>query len=220
MKIKEIPGKVWSFLWKDNSVWSWLADIVLVFIIIKFIFFPLMSLIFAAPLPFVIIESCSLEHFATDCGGVKNIQICGNQFPEQRFFEFDEYWALCGPWYENIDITKNEFEKMPFKDGLNKGDIIVVFGKTAEEYQVGDIIIFENACQSTPIIHRIVEIEERNDKLLFSTKGDNNPTQVPCLGLNIEKDIREEQILGKAVMRIPLIGWIKLAPIELFNLIF
>ena len=220
MNIKEILGEVWNFLWKNNSVWSWLADIVLVFLIVRFIFFPIMSLIFAAPLPFVIIESCSLEHFSTDCGGAKNIEICGNKFSESRYFEFEEYWALCGPWYENIGITKSEFEKMPFKDGLNKGDIIVVFGKDAEDYQVGDIIIFENACQSTPIIHRIVEIEEKNNEFLFSTKGDNNEAQVSCFGFNIEKDIKEEQIIGKAAMRIPLLGWIKLVPIELFNSIF
>jgi len=63
---------------------------------------------------------------------------------------------------------------------------------------MGDIIIFDSSFQY-PLIHRVVNKEP------YGTKGDNNVGQ-----LSAEKEIVNEQILGKAVVRIPLLGWFKL----------
>ena len=209
---RSILKKIWDFLWKSNSIWSWIADLILVFIIVKFIIFPFFGLIFATSLPFVIIESCSLEHGITSCNTDKLPAICGETSSEERFLEFDEYWQFCGDWYENKNITKQQFETMPYSGGLYKGDIIVLIGKKTQEYKIGDIIIFKVGKQTTPIIHRIINIENEGNELVFSTKGDHNSGQH-----NYEVSIKQEQILGKAAFRIPGIGWAKLFFFEIFR---
>ncbi len=40
---------------------------------------------------------------------------------------------------------------------------------------------------------------------ILSTKGDHNPDQ-----LSIEKEIHQNDVIGKAVLKIPLLGWVKL----------
>jgi hypothetical protein len=198
MNLKHNLKKTWDFLWKSNSIWSWIIDLILVFLIVKFIFFPLFALIFATPLPFVIVESDSMHHEGT----------------------FDDWHEEFGDWYESRGMTKQEILTWDFVNGLDKGDIVVVFGKEPNQYELGDIIIFQTVAQKTPIIHRVVEVDERGQEFVFSTKGDNNERQLSYLGLNIEKDIREENVLGKAVFRVPYLGWIKLVFVESLNSIF
>jgi signal peptidase I len=179
-RIKEASGKIWNYLKKDT--WdSWLVSLVLVFIFIKFIFFPLLSLITGTPLPLVVIESCSMYH------------------PDK----FDDWWYRNAVWYESKGISKEDFESYRFKNGLNKGDIIITWGHA--DYREGDVIIFTAGTQY-PIIHRLIS----NSKL--TTKGDNNPSQ-----LEIERNIESEQVLGKSIFRIPLVGWLKLIFFEPFK---
>jgi signal peptidase I len=78
----------------------------------------------------------------------------------------------------------------------------------SSEYKKGDVIIFKVAVQKTPLIHRIIKIENG----IFSTKGDANFGQ-----LSAEKSINKEQIVGKAVARIPALGWAKLSVVEFFR---
>ncbi len=163
----------WSFLKKDT--WqSWIVSLVLAFIFIKFIFFPLLSWALATPLPLVVVESCSMYHAPA----------------------FDSWWASNGGWYENRGISQEEFREFSFKNGLNKGDIVLVTGRGG--YDVGDIIIF-NSNYRYPLIHRLIRVEP------YDTKGDNNPSQLPA-----ELDIAQEQIVGKSLARVPGLGWIKL----------
>lgn len=168
--------KIWHFLWESNSVWSYLAVFIIAFIAIKFMFFPILNLIFSTSLPLVIVESNSMLHTA----------------------EFDSYWESHGAWYEENGISKSDFQAYSFNNGINKGDIIVVQGKNS--YEKGDVIIFKVPIQSTPIIHRIV-----SSGSYYSTKGDNNQYQ-----LAMEKTINPNQVLGKAIGKIPYLGWIKL----------
>ena len=116
---------------------------------------------------------------------------------------FEDWWTKNQAWYESVKITKTDFESFSFKNGLNKGDIIFVLGRN--NYKIGDIIIFE-AQAKYPLIHRIIERDPT------STKGDHNTQQ-----LSIEQDIKNEAILGKAVLKIPLLGWIKLIFFEPFR---
>jgi hypothetical protein len=174
------PKQFYAYLKKDT--WdSWLVSLLLIVVFIKFIFFPGLSLITGAPLPIVVVESCSMYH---ESG-------------------FEEWWNKNHAWYETNGIKKPEFREFSFKNGLNKGDIIFVWGHS--EYQKGDIIIF-NAQAKHPLIHRIVTENP------ISTKGDHNSDQ-----LNIEKNISEENIIGKSAIRVPLIGWLKLIFFEPFR---
>ena len=119
--------------------------------------------------------------------------------------DFDEWWTGFGDWYGQNNISKEQFKTFSFTDGINKGDIIVVQGK--ESYDIGDIIVFKVAVQKTPIIHRVVFKDGT-----YSTKGDNNQYQ-----LSYEKDTNKEQIVGKAIARIPWLGWIKLIAVNPLN---
>ena len=60
-----------------------------------------------------------------------------------------------------------------------------------------------------PVVHRVIQ---KGDNSL-ETKGDNNPGQ-----LEFEKDIRPEQVYGRVFFRIPKIGSLKLAAMDLFGL--
>lgn len=210
MKEEGKAKKIWDFLWKSNSVWSWIIDLVLIFILVKFVIFPIFALGFGTSLPFVIIESGSLEHkiVSYDSGIMPNI--CGKTFQNSEDIarDFDRYWGYCGSWYEEHNITKEEFEKWPWTGGMNKGDIIIVKGLKDASYKEGDIIIFRVPEQTTPIIHRIIA---ENDSI-FSTKGDHNPEQI-----EYEHTIEKGQVVGKAIARIPKLGWIKLGIVGMFQ---
>ncbi|MEK6915069.1 MAG: hypothetical protein AABW89_00825 [Nanoarchaeota archaeon] len=113
--------------------------------------------------------------------------------------DFDSWWDRNGIWYEEHGIDKGVFEKN-FKNGLNKGDIVFVTGRGT--YETGDVLIF-NSQYKYPLIHRLVRLEP------YDTKGDNNFAQLPG-----ELGIEEEQFVGKAIGRIPGLGWIKLVFFE------
>jgi len=194
---------LWKFLWESDSPLSWIVDLILAFIVVKWIFFPLLSLIFASSLPMVVVESTSMLH-----GKDFSERVCGisllayDNSPE-------DYWNVCGGFYEKEGISKDEFFEFPLSNGFDKGDIIVIHG--SKDYEVGDIIVFDSRVQATPIIHRIIKIEDGN----YSTKGDHNPDQLPY-----EKEIEKSQVIGKAVGKIPYLGWLKLFFVEMFHAVF
>jgi len=82
---------------------------------------------------------------------------------------------------------------------IKTGSVVIV--KEQEEYKEEDIITFttDNNNDAT-VTHRITEIEETEEGKIFSTKGDAN---------NVEdgSDISEEQVIGKVVGSIPLLGF-------------
>jgi len=170
--LKELKD-FYNFL-KEDSWQSWIVGISLVVVFVKAIFFPLLSLITGTALPLVVIESCSMYHDSS----------------------FENWWSENYAWYESHGINKEVFENFSFKNGLNKGDIILVWGK--DKLSLGDIIIFKSQT-NYPIIHRIVNTSP------LDTKGDNNSGQ-----LSLEKNIKNENIMGKAIFRIPYLGWVKL----------
>lgn len=84
---------------------------------------------------------------------------------------------------------------------LQKGDVIIISGDTSNLH-VGDIIIFNIG--NKYVVHRIVEIKLIDNVNYFITKGDNNITRDPF-------SITQQQIVGKVVGVIPLVGYISLA---------
>ncbi len=201
MENQENPARqFWNWL-KGDSIGSWVVSLIIAFIVVKFIFFPAMSFVFATSLPLVVIESSSMHHPAAS--GVAAVgSVIG-------ISDFQKWFDEKGSWYTGKGISESEIENWSFKNGMEKGDIIFVTGRGTPE--VGDIIIF-NAGQAHPIIHRIVKIENINGIIIYSTKGDNNDEQ-----LTVEKNITEDALVGKAVFRIPKLGWIKLAFVEIVN---
>ncbi len=121
------------------------------------------------------------------------------------FSDFDAWWDRHEDKYSEFIINDLDFKKFTLKNGFNKGDILLVFKANPEKLEIGDIIIF-NAYQKNPVIHRIIDIREKNGQKVFSTIGDNNKGQ-----FEFEGEIIESQLIGKAVLKLaPYIGWVKL----------
>lgn len=207
MAFKKLISEIWKFLWKEDSILSWIVSLILAFIIVKFVFFPLLSLAFATSLPLVVVESSSMHHSNIITENVIGSSIIGKPITSQNIF--NQWWAEHSNWYLENSINKEKTNSWDFKNGLEIGDIVLVSGRS--QLKIGDIIIF-NAKQAYPIIHRIIKITEVNGKKVYSTKGDNNPDQ-----LYAEKEISESQILGKAIFKIPKLGWVKLFFVKLFQ---
>ena len=87
-----------------------------------------------------------------------------------------------------------------FQNGFSKGDVVFVVG--AGEIEVGDVIIFEGG-STYPLIHRVVGVGET-----YATKGDNYKSNFQQL--SSEKEIVDGQVIGKALFKVPFVGWIKL----------
>lgn len=192
-----ILKKTWNFLWHDDSWLSWFAFIFAAFIIIKFIFFPLISFLTGTSLPIVIVESCSMYH---------------NE-------NFEKWWEGNNDWYEAKGIEKDKFEKFYLTNGFAKGDIFFVTGINKKNIKIGDVIIFTSGAKNRPIIHRVIDSDP------LETKGDHNSGQLTLEmdeSINPERIdetiINQEQIVGKvAGFKIPFIGWLKLIFFEPFR---
>jgi signal peptidase len=89
---------------------------------------------------------------------------------------------------------------------FSKGDILVLQGAPTSQISVGDIIVFSVKEQPTPIVHRIVAI---NNDGSFKTKGDANSGS-----MSFETHIDSSQIHGKSIMIIPYLGWVKIGITE------
>lgn len=185
MQEENLLKRFWTFLQKDSFP-SLIVVLIIAFILIRFLFFPILSLLTGTALPLVIVESCSMYHSERGLEGV---------------FERSDL-------YEENGIFIDETGKWDFKEGFNKGDVIFVIGP--EDIEVGDVIIFQGGV-ATPIIHRVISISEEDGEKIYSTKGDNNLGQLkPPMNPTDETRIHEDQVIGKALFRLPAIGWIKL----------
>ena len=195
---KSLWKKTWHFIWEDDSIWSWLVNIVLAFVLIKFIVYPGLGFLLQTSHPVVAVVSESMEHNA----------------------RFDEWWDKSSNWYTTNNINKQDFNSFPLKNGFNKGDIMVLRSKNYKDINIGDVIVFWSA-KKDPIIHRVVRKRDDNGVYYFQTKGDNyktNPISIKNPPYLDETNIAQEQIVGNAVLRIPLLGYIKIWFVELVNL--
>jgi len=225
MDIKEIINnikKAWHWIWHSDSWLSWVVALVLIFVIVKFIFFPTLSLIFGSSLPLAGVESSSMDHRIV-LDDYRRLTLCDNIYSQDEkkqmgSVNLDKYWEVCGNWYENINVSKEKFSEFSLSTGFSKGDVIIVLGRFTPK--IGDIIVFKPDLDSTaprPIIHRIIKINENGT---YQTKGDHNGKQLTREN-NIyntdETNISQEQIIGKAAIKIPFLGWPKIWFTELIN---
>lgn len=89
---------------------------------------------------------------------------------------------------------------------INVYDAVVTMRVPESKIKLYDIITFlsqEIDTRGTPITHRIVGILETSDgEKAYRTKGDNNASEDRAL-------IRQSEVLGKVLFRIPMIGYVK-----------
>lgn len=91
---------------------------------------------------------------------------------------------------------------------LEIGDLVIVQGANATQIKENDIIVFDliENNHTTRTVHRIVSRQILpNGTYLFTTKGDNNtsPDRNP---------VPENQVYGRVIYRIPLLGYLALDP--------
>ena len=210
-KAKHAIKKAWHFIWESDSIWSWIVNIILAFVIIKFLVYPALGFGLGTTHPVVAVVSSSMEHNSVPICTLNiegkcveysksSYEICGFEIASKGFLSLGQYFQVCGRWYEeNTGIKESDFENFRFRNGFNKGDIMVLM--KPKNIRVGDIIVFNVQGRPDPIIHRVVGISANG----YSTKGDHNE------GIwEFEKDIPKESVVGKAVLRIPYLGWIKI----------
>ena len=172
--------KYWKKFWGFLQEDSWMS-----FAVTLILAFIIIKFIFFPGLSFITGTSLPLVI----------VESCSMYHHEDGFgntFESDIY----GDYGISIEDTSNWI----FQNGFSKGDVIFVVG--AKNINVGDVIIFNGGAQH-PLIHRVVEA---NDS--YATKGDNYKTNTRQL--DNEKNISEEQLIGKALFKIPFVGWAKL----------
>ena len=184
MDLKSLLKKIWYFIWKDDSLLSWIVNVILAFLLVKFIVYPGLGFLLSTSHPLVAVVSSSMEHDAS----------------------FNEWWQSQSDWYEDEGITKEEFKEYHFKNGFNKGDIMVLYGTSPQNIKIGDVIVFKTS-QPDPIIHRVVGVTKESSSIYFQTKGDNNPDSIISLG---ENRVSSSSLIGRAVIRIPFLGWVKI----------
>ena len=194
-KFKAFLKKTWWFIWEDDSVLSWIVNIILAFVLIKFIVYPGLGLLLGTGYPIVAVVSSSMKHDGS----------------------FDNWWSTQENWYSGYNISSEQFSSFDFRNGFNKGDIMVLYGKKPKDIKVGDVIVFRSK-RPDPIIHRVVKGWELDEKYYFQTKGDHNSDSIKSFTLD-ETNIGEERLLGKAVFRVPLLGYVKIWFVELIQLV-
>ncbi len=84
------------------------------------------------------------------------------------------------------------------------GDVVFARDIDPSSLKVGDIIRVRRPQGS--VMHRIIEMKQTRDGMVFVTKGDNNNTA--------DAPITEAQVEGKIVFEVPYVGW---APIAIKN---
>lgn len=218
-KGKKIANETKRFLkwvWSDDSISSYLVFLALAFILLKFLIFPVISLGLNTSYPIVAIVSGSMEHDVT------GHQICGKTLNEDKSLDFNKYWHYCGDYYEKeFNISKQEFSEFPYSEGLNIGDVMILYGKEPTEIKKGDVIVFkpqnEMFYQSKgPVIHRVVKKWKEDGEYYFRTKGDHNKVSQE----RFEAKIPAEDIFGASVLRIPYIGMVKVVFVKIIGLFF
>ncbi len=199
-------GKVIDFLIYDESWPAFIVSIGLIIIILKLIVLPGLMILLGNQTPIVGVLTCSMEHQFTNCH-IKNIPttLCG--IAGSGSVNFDRFWSYCGDQYSKWNINKTMFKKFKFHNGLKIGDVLIIIKTDPDKIKPGDVIVFQ-AKEAYPIIHRVVRVHKTEPEYIFETKGDHNMAQIVNNRLN-EKRIPYSSIYGKAVFKIPYLGYPK-----------
>ncbi|MGC8812162.1 MAG: signal peptidase I [Candidatus Aenigmatarchaeota archaeon] len=142
------------------------------------------------------------------------VAVVSSSMVHDRLTEANHY-----QWLEKkFGYNRSYIDSWPVANGFEIGDLPIIQG--SKDYKVGDVVVFSVPCESSPIIHRIVYINEDGT---FQTKGDHNPDQITkCCNLGTqvcytEKNISKDQIHGKVIFIIPKLGYFKVAISEIFE---
>jgi signal peptidase I len=187
INLRKLFWKTWNFLVHEDTIYSFIADAILILIIGKFILFPGLGLIFGNEFPIVAVISGSMDHHNA---------------------ELDDWWSENNKYYDNLNISKSDFNEFYLTSGFEKGDVLIIKSIPEDQLAIGDIIVYSVPYRNDPIIHRIVSLDP------IGTKGDANQGQI-----SFETAIHYNQIHGKAIFILPYIGWVKVGAMEVLGVI-
>lgn len=202
MEIKKFLKSAWHFIWVEDSWLSWIVNVLLAFIIIKFLVYPGLGFALGTSHPIVAVVSSSMEHPVGFDDWWTEPSCCSNSDCNTKISQ--------GDILEKIGISKEEFLDFSFTNGFNKGDIMILY--SPKTIAIGDVLTFITPGRSDPIIHRVVSVKKQGEQISYQTKGDNN-----CASADFENHVTKDQAIGKAVWRVPLLGWIKIGFVGLLK---
>lgn len=206
-KITKNLKKGWNYIWKENTILSWILAFIIAFVIIKYIFYPLLELATGTEFPLVAVVSNSMSHKPDE-----NNMLCGKEVSSDYKNTLEEYWKYCKDWYLENNITYEEFKEFPLNKGFNRGDIMFVVNRGLENIKIGDTILYQSSVIDYPIVHRVINIENGGDEFYFSTKGDHNQNQ------NFDEiTISQDRVYGKVLFKIPFLGYPRIWIYDRFN---
>ena len=151
-------SKAWHFIWDEDSIWSWLINVLIAFVIIKYLLYPGLGLLLGTSVPIVAVVSGSMEH----TGNLENYwsnPICCDSFCANQ--------AVPGEYYSKSNIGFEDFKEFDFANGFNKGDIMIL--ANAKNAEVGEVLVYL-ANRPDPIIHRVIAKNDNFYKTVFQSR--------------------------------------------------
>ncbi|MBR9679175.1 MAG: signal peptidase I [Nanoarchaeota archaeon] len=167
----------WNFIWHGKSIYSYITFFIFSIVILNIVY-PAFLFLLSNTIginDIVAVVSGSMIHDSTT--------------------ERTHYTYL----QQELGIPLREINAFPYDNGLNPGDLMLVWKKNPEDIIVGDILVFKK--DNYLIIHRVIQIKFENEQYYYTTKGDHNPGSIPS-----ELRIPYELVKGVARNRIPFLG--------------
>lgn len=176
MSLREDLKKFWNFLWYGKSIYSYIAFFVFAIIVMN-VGYPL-----------------TLSITSRVIGVNDVVAVVSGSMVHDAGTELTHYAYL-----QELGLGIEEIKSFPYNNGLNPGDLLLVWNREPSEIRIGDIIVFQE--DNVLIIHRVIQISMEGDDYYFTTKGDHNYGSMPS-----EINITSSLVKGVAENRIPLLG--------------
>ncbi|NJE26650.1 signal peptidase I [Thermococcus sp. MV5] len=84
-----------------------------------------------------------------------------------------------------------------------------------EDIKIGDVVLYEVELSKKKykVLHRVIDIKEREEQIIYITKGDNRRYADAWY-------VNKEDIIGKLLISIPYVGYVSYYGVHLLSLIY
>ncbi|XP_015933360.1 uncharacterized protein LOC107459646 isoform X1 [Arachis duranensis] len=92
---------------------------------------------------------------------------------------------------------------------FKRGDILFLY-MSKDPIRAGDILVFNVDGRDIPIVHRVIQVHERQDsgEVDILTKGDSNEDDDRVLYAQGQLWLQRHHIMGRAIGSLPYAGWV------------
>ena len=98
-----------------------------------------------------------------------------------------------------MNITKTEFDDYSFKNGFDRGDIMFLIGKDAEDMNIGDVIYKYDSNE----IKHLMKTDEDNINVLFNQQIEEDDSLIFNEDINLEDiDLEDIDLEDKDIIKI------------------